>query len=131
LQRLQSYPAHLKINTGMNRLGFSIADLDRLIIFLQQNPMVQVVGVGTHLMASEDLFDEVGSAADQLKKFHQVLLRLNFNTCSLHAYNTSGALYAQKKVFSTQKAPYGLRVGMGLYGYATIPLDDLCVLSLK
>lgn len=123
-QGLETYPIHLKINTGMNRLGFTLVDLEKLLTSLQQAPALQVVGVGTHLMTSEDLSEIEGSAAHQLQCFSQVLQKLRLKKCALHAYNTSGALYAQRKTPATAPAPYGLRIGIGMYGYASIALDQ-------
>ena len=45
---------HLKIDTGMNRLGFKELDIDNLLIALSTNKHLQVKSVMSHLSASDD-----------------------------------------------------------------------------
>lgn len=51
-------PAHLILNTGMNRLGFNESDLDSLIQTISDNPEIRVKSIFTHLAASEDPLQE-------------------------------------------------------------------------
>ncbi len=51
-------PAHLILNTGMNRLGFNGSDLEQLIHTLDNNPHIHVKSIFTHLAASEDQAQE-------------------------------------------------------------------------
>lgn len=53
-QGLPQYPIHLKINTGMNRLGFDIAEIDKLCDWLHHQKLLRVKSVLSHLAASED-----------------------------------------------------------------------------
>jgi alanine racemase len=52
-QGLQSYPVHIEIETGMNRLGFSLAEIDELGDQLQHSSF-RVMSIFSHLAASED-----------------------------------------------------------------------------
>lgn len=116
---------HLKINTGMNRLGFTENEIDKLAATLTTHPQLQIVGCGTHLMTSEDLGGDTGSSYAQLQSFSQILKKLPLEkSCSLHAYNTSGAVYSHRRTEIAEQFPYGSRIGLGLYGYASVPLDQ-------
>lgn len=53
-QGLPQYPIHLKINTGMNRLGFDMGEIDKLCNWLQHQKLLRVKSVLSHLAASED-----------------------------------------------------------------------------
>jgi alanine racemase len=48
------YPVHLKIDTGMHRLGFTSDDMSALCNHLRQNNSIKVVAVFTHLVAGEN-----------------------------------------------------------------------------
>jgi alanine racemase len=53
-QGLNNYPVHLEIETGMNRLGFQLSEIDALANHLQQSSFIKVESVFSHLAASED-----------------------------------------------------------------------------
>ncbi len=48
------YPVHLKIDTGMHRLGFLPSEVDKLAGVLSKSPRLRVASVFSHLAASED-----------------------------------------------------------------------------
>ncbi len=52
-RNLESYPIHLKLETGMNRLGFRQAELDQLFEVLQNHPGIVIQSVFSHLAASD------------------------------------------------------------------------------
>jgi len=51
---LSNYPVHLKIDTGMHRLGFENADIETLCDMLEENRYLRVESIFSHLVASED-----------------------------------------------------------------------------
>ena len=51
---VNEYPVHLKIDTGMHRLGFTPGDIEALCRELRGNSAVKVVTVFTHLVAAEN-----------------------------------------------------------------------------
>ena len=55
---IQQYPVHIKLDTGMHRLGFEEHDLPQLIPILQNNNRLAVKSVLTHLAASEAKKDD-------------------------------------------------------------------------
>jgi alanine racemase len=52
-QNIQQFPVHIELETGMNRLGFSLNDLDELKAALAKSSF-KVQSVFSHLAASED-----------------------------------------------------------------------------
>jgi alanine racemase len=50
---LPSYPVHIEVETGMNRLGFAVDKMEELGAYLNQSPL-KIVSVFTHLASSED-----------------------------------------------------------------------------
>lgn len=126
-----SYPIHLKVETGMGRLGFSPEDL---LSFLD-NPILrspfQVEGMMTHLA------DADGADSDfterQLGTFRAMLEQIRQRGLSIplvHMANSAAIVRFPDAHFSL------VRPGIMLYGYhtlpATIPAPDLTpVLSLR
>ena len=53
-QGLQNYPVHIKIDTGMHRLGFELNEMKALAGMLTNNPYFTIQSVFTHLAGSED-----------------------------------------------------------------------------
>jgi len=52
-KELTNYPIHIKINTGMNRLGFDVEMIPELISILRKHPSVQVKTILSHLASSD------------------------------------------------------------------------------
>ncbi len=53
-QGIQQYPVHIKLDTGMHRLGFEAGDMKELCALLVNNRRMVVRSVFSHLAASED-----------------------------------------------------------------------------
>ena len=53
-QSLEGYPVHIKFNTGLNRLGFSIDDISYLSDQIKERNEIKVMSLFSHLAASED-----------------------------------------------------------------------------
>jgi alanine racemase len=51
---ITEYPIHLKLDTGMHRLGFEPSDLQSVVSQLKDNNLFRVISVFTHLAGSED-----------------------------------------------------------------------------
>jgi len=50
---IQGYPVHIKLDSGMHRLGFDPLEVSELINILQQHPEVSVKSVFSHLAGSD------------------------------------------------------------------------------
>jgi len=117
----QSYPIHLEFNTGMNRLGIDADDLPRALELVKENASVKVIGLQSHLAASEDL-SEKEFTLGQIKKFQQLCNQVEEELgykCLRHTNNTSGIL-------NFESAHYNMvRSGIGLYGYGNGKKHDV------
>lgn len=107
----KKYFVHVKINTGINRLGFDLHDLSGLKDELTRYPQIQVVGVCTHLSHGADV-GASGFSSKQLTLF-QNLAEKYFPGVSTHALNSAAILGLK-----THDLPlrFGARPGLALYG---------------
>ena len=109
---LPRLPVHLKVDTGMGRLGVDPEDVYQVCAILKSSPHLLLEGLSTHLASSEVL--DAPSVDDQLRKFEQVrnLLRNEgFDPPLVHAANT-GAVISRRESWNTMVRP-----GIALYGY--------------
>lgn len=100
-------PCHIKVNTGMNRLGCNLAELPNVLNLLD---IGQIEGVYSHLYAPRNS----AASARQLELFNRaeaLVKGKKLNTCAHLA--ASGGLLSGKKYLKD-----GVRCGILLYGYA-------------
>jgi alanine racemase len=107
-------PIHLKIDTGMHRLGFFNADLPRLVAILNEEKNQKLASVFSHMAAADEekhqeyslqqikLFEE---ACDYLKT--HLAQNQNFKR---HLLNSAGILRFPQAAYDW------VRLGIGLYG---------------
>ena len=109
---------HLKVDTGMHRVGCSTEDSVELAAQVVDRPELRLAGVCTHLAVADE--PDNPYTADQLARFNDVLAALRARglpTGTVHAANTAGAI-------DCEAARYDMvRVGIGIYGLA--PADAL------
>lgn len=106
------HAVHLKVDTGMGRLGVDPADLPQVCARLMASPHLIVEGLSTHLASSEIL--DAPSVADQLKRFEEVRRELRTQGIDpplVHVANT-GAVISRPEALYTMVRP-----GIALYGY--------------
>jgi alanine racemase len=110
--RVHSYPIHIKLDTGMHRLGFTPSELDSLIAALQMHPQLRVASIFSHLAAAEDgamdSFTEQQAAVFSAAS-DQLMAALS-TTPLRHLCNTAGILRHPDLHFDM------VRLGLGLYG---------------
>jgi len=70
---LKDYPIHLKLNTGLNRLGFIDPELNTIFGYLEKSDAIKVRSIFSHLAASED-WREREFTLQQLGKFRKMVL---------------------------------------------------------
>ncbi|WP_442794940.1 bifunctional UDP-N-acetylmuramoyl-tripeptide:D-alanyl-D-alanine ligase/alanine racemase [Pelobium manganitolerans] len=126
----QFYPIHIKVDTGMHRLGFDFKDINALIVKLKTNTSVLVKSVFSHLVASDN--DAHNSfTLKQISDFELFVNRLQSNldyTFLRHILNTSGISRWPQAQFEM------VRLGIGLYGIESIETEKALlepVVSLK
>lgn len=121
------YAVHLKVDTGMSRLGTSWQEAVPFVEWVKSLPYLEIASIYSHLATA----DEQDSAflAIQKQRFDQVLAALPLETQSgprpfLHLANSAGTLAHPQYHYDL------VRVGLALYGLA--PSEHLkSVLNLK
>jgi alanine racemase len=106
------HAVHLKVDTGMGRLGVAPEDLPQICSALRAAPHLVAEGLSTHLASSEVL--DAPSVPDQLKTFEEVrhaLKQEGFDPRFRHTANT-GAVISRRDSWQTMVRP-----GIALYGY--------------
>ncbi len=111
-KNLSNYPIHIKLDTGMHRLGFESHQLAELTDLLKNNNFVQVKSIFSHL-SSSDVPEYRDFTLGQIAKFEewsqQLIETLEINPIR-HILNTSG-------IYNYSDAQYDMvRLGIGLYG---------------
>lgn len=120
----------IKINTGMNRLGFQANEIENLIVELKKHPNIKIESVFSHLAASDepdydaftqtqiDLFENLSSKITT--QFNYLIIR--------HLLNSNGIARFPKAQFEM------VRLGIGLFGFVEDkPIENKLknVLTLK
>lgn len=112
-KKIQDYPIHLKLNTGLNRLGFEPEQIPEIIEILSRTTNVKVASVFSHLAASEDM-NEKAFTFRQIENFtynSDILIeKLGYKPLR-HCTNTSGIINYPEAHFDM------VRCGIGLYGF--------------
>jgi alanine racemase len=109
---LHQFPIHIKLDTGMHRLGFEAENIQELIQTLQENQRVVVKSVLSH-MATSDAEEHKAFSLSQICLFEELSSQLmqELHTKPIrHILNTSG-------ISNFPQGQYDMvRLGIGLYG---------------
>ncbi len=118
------FPVHIKIDTGMNRLGFKEeSDIDALIGELTDCNQVRIKTVFSHLAAADD--PEMDAFTwQQIKSFEDIserILKVFPYHIDRHILNSAGIERFPEKQFDM------VRLGIGLYGISLtqLPLQSI------
>jgi alanine racemase len=108
-------PVHVKVDTGMHRVGTAPEDLSSMVAAVAAAPSLRLEGVWTHLpVADGDGEADRAFTESQLDLFDRLVAALTADGVSVrlpHAANTAGTI-------AFPRSRYGMvRCGLGLYGY--------------
>jgi len=114
--RKKHVPIHLKIDTGMNRLGIATGEVDCFVKLLSKCAHLELTGTFTHLAASEVFTDtptghETGQQLDRFFSAIDRLRALGVSPGIVHIAN-SAAIAARPEAWADMVRP-----GAILYGY--------------
>jgi Alr-MurF fusion protein len=123
-----SYPVHIKLDTGMHRLGFMAGEIPLLLDKLAQAPEIRVQSLFSHLAASDEPVHD-GFTRLQIDRFEQstkeIIGGLNYPILR-HLLNSAGIERFPDAQFEM------VRLGIGLYGISSTNEGNLePVSSLK
>ena len=108
---------HLKIDTGMHRLGFSPEDALRAVDEINRFPMMKIASVFSHLASSEDADDDAFTAR-QIALFGDTCEKIREKVAYpflRHIANSAGTGRHPEARFDM------VRLGIGMYGVSPYP----------
>jgi alanine racemase len=108
----RTIPVHLKIDTGMNRIGARVNDLARLLNGLGSMRRIEIKGVYTHFATAD--WQDKSYSRQQLAEFHKaldILRGAGIEPELVHCAGSAGILDLPESYFSM------VRPGIMMYGY--------------
>lgn len=103
---------HIKLDTGMHRLGFESKDADKLLEILKQHPNLHIASIFSHFSCADSpQFDDYTN--EQINRFNKISKRLcdSFDYKILrHICNSAGTIRFPQAHFDM------VRLGIGMYG---------------
>jgi alanine racemase len=103
VEKPRAIDAYLKINTGMNRLGFALAEVRPALDRLRRSATTRSITLMTHFARS----DEAGGVEEALRLFEEATAGLDLP----RSLANTGALFAHPATHADV-----VRLGIGLYG---------------
>lgn len=100
--------AHIKIDTGMNRIGVGVDEAINFIKEIHSSNFIDLQGIFTHLACAEDEKE----TELQLSKWDEIISQVDTKNLLLHVFNTAGMI--SYKI--DEKRMNMVRAGIGLYG---------------
>ena len=116
----EPFKIHLKLDTGMHRLGFEEREINELVVRLNNNKHLHIQSVFSHLAGSDEAEHDgfTKLQVDRFKKMSDEIMS-NFNYPIMrHMLNSSGILRFSEAQFEM------VRLGIGLYGFAATPNEQ-------
>lgn len=118
---VKDFPVHIKLDTGMHRLGFMSDELDELLAYLESCDCVRVKSVYSHLAAADEP-DSDDFTLEQIALFQKnveiIEDRLGYSPMR-HILNSAGIERFPQYQFDM------VRLGIGIYGVSVIPGNKL------
>ncbi len=128
LNGLQDFPVHLKIDTGMNRLGLKTeTEIRKVVSLISENNLVKIKSVFSHLAASDDenLDKFTLQQIDKYKACIEIISDSYSHTFERHILNSAGIERFPEFQYEM------VRLGIGLYGVSVtgLPLQNIGTLK--
>lgn len=110
------FRAHIKIDTGMSRLGVSCEEAESIVRLLDAAPNVKIEGLWTHLATSDE--EDPEFSLRQIELFRKTIEPFADSSARIHAANSAAALRLPESVRFPRVL---MRIGIGLFGYCDPP----------
>jgi alanine racemase len=121
LEDVDTFKVHLKLDTGMHRVGLTESELPQFIDIIKRHPRIQIASIFSHL-ATADCLDKDAYTEMQLSNFERMSSYIISNMpypIKRHILNTAGITrYGKTHVYDMA------RLGIGLYGLSPLDADD-------
>jgi alanine racemase len=111
-QKKKKTSIHIKIDTGMGRIGVSVSDAVNFVKTVSQMSNIFVKGIFTHFATSDD--SDLSFANEQLKVFRTIVTQLELEGIHIplvHCANSGAILQMPDSYFDM------VRAGIMMYGY--------------
>lgn len=109
-----SFKVHLKIDTGMHRVGCSPDTFDALHTKILSYENLSLEGICTHFPVADT---DKKQTSQSIKIFKKTILNVNTENLLVHADNSASTTYNSEKIFNMT------RVGLAAYGYSITPVS--------
>lgn len=122
----KKFTIHIEINTGMNRHGLKLEELDKFLLKLKEYPNIKLEGTMSHLSDADDTTDNITDA--QAKAFDtavEIINSQNYDLKYIHLGQSAGNLKEKSKYSNSY------RLGIGLYGINPLQKRDKHYKKLK
>ncbi|NNM15508.1 MAG: alanine racemase, partial [Bacteroidia bacterium] len=113
---MQNWPIHIKLETGMHRLGFDEEELDALNDYLLSHDSVKVKSVFSHLASADNSSDDdfTNSQIEKLKFYSDKIAESIDVEFDRHILNSTGILRFNEEQLEM------VRLGIGLHGISSV-----------
>jgi len=111
------YPVHIKLDTGMHRLGFMTSEIPALLDYLGNCQSVKVKSIYTHLAASDDPSEDeftLGQIGMFKTNADAITASIGYKPI-YHCLNSAGIERFTQYQFDM------VRLGIGIYGVSALP----------
>ncbi len=126
---------HVKFDTGMNRLGFTIDQAEKLYDYFRKSKKLKLKAILTHLAQGEDACLVDGYSAKQFHSFTEAVKFFKPLDIYSHVLNSAGIASLALVNSKSENHPvlqgqqWGFRPGLALYGYS--PAPHLTTMNLR
>ena len=117
------FPLHLKVDTGMSRLGFECNQFIHSFQTIESFENINIKGIYSHLSSADEsnASDPKSSAQLQRQKFQKLLKKINiekYKKIKIHLANSAAMLLGKEFHFDM------VRIGLSIYGYSPLKKEN-------
>jgi len=116
---------HLKVDTGMGRLGLEEAAMDAVLLRLRRATHLRLAGVMSHLACADEDAAFTGQQIERFAALRPRVAAAGFDAIPFHLANTAGVVRFPDAHFDM------VRPGLGLYGYGAGDLEPALTLVTR